>query len=243
MSKRTDRWYSPRLERDVSVARWGDVGTPVLVFPTAGGDCEEIERFHLVSACAELISAGRIKIYSCDSINGRAMMTKEGDSAHIGWMLRQFVGFVGDELVPAIRADCRTDDIGIIAAGSSIGAYNALTVLCRRPDVFTGAVAMSGTFRLERFLGGPPTDDFRWASPMHDLDALGGDHLSRLREAMVVLACGGGANEDIGESWFAAHALGAVGIPNRVDDWGPDWPHDWQTWRAMLPHYLDELLT
>ena len=31
------------------------------------------------------------------------------------------------------------------------------------------------------------------------------------------------------------------GIPNRVDNWGPDWDHDWPTWRAMLPQYLDEL--
>jgi esterase/lipase superfamily enzyme len=36
--------------------------------------------------------------------------------------------------------------------------------------------------------------------------------------------------------------LGSQGIPNRVDDWGPEWEHDWGTWRAMLPKYLDELV-
>ena len=30
-------------------------------------------------------------------------------------------------------------------------------------------------------------------------------------------------------------------IPNRVDQWGEEWDHDWPTWRAMLPLYLDEL--
>ena len=30
--------------------------------------------------------------------------------------------------------------------------------------------------------------------------------------------------------------------PNRVDPWGPDWSHDWTTWRKMLPQYLDELV-
>ena len=38
-----------------------------------------------------------------------------------------------------------------------------------------------------------------------------------------------------------ASALGAKGIPNRVDNWGPDWEHDWPTWHRMLPQYLDEL--
>ena len=48
-----------RVEREVDLVRWGSFGTPVLVFPTAGGDAEEIERFHLVDACAELIDAGQ----------------------------------------------------------------------------------------------------------------------------------------------------------------------------------------
>jgi esterase/lipase superfamily enzyme len=67
---------------------------------------------------------------------------------------------------------------------------------------------------------------------------LGGWHLDRLRQRAVYIACGEGAHENIGESWHAAHVLGSAGIPNRVDAWGPAWPHDWQTWRAMLPHYL-----
>ena len=39
-----------------------------------------------------------------------------------------------------------------------------------------------------------------------------------------------------------ADVLGAKGIPNRVDPWGREWDHDWPSWRAMLPRYLDELL-
>ncbi len=28
---------------------------------------------------------------------------------------------------------------------------------------------------------------------------------------------------------------------NRVDNWGTQWPHQWHTWRQMLPQYLREL--
>jgi len=241
VTKVTDRWHSPHLDRTVNLARWGDYGRPVLVFPTAGGDAEEIERFHVVDACAELISDGRAKIFSCDSLNGRAMLANEGDSLHLSWILRRFVEFVGHELVPAIRADCQTDDIEIIVAGSSIGAYNALAALCRYPDVFTNAICMSGTYDLGRFVDGPTDDNFSWASPIHFLGTLQDEHIRRLRQRFVVLACGGGANEDIDASWHAAHVLGSAGVPNRVDDWGPEWPHDWQTWRAMLPRYLAEI--
>ena len=101
---------------------------------------------------------------------------------------------------------------------------------------------MSGTYDLARFLNGPAGDDYYWASPVHGLDSLSDDHLAKLRERQVVLACGGGANEDIGETWHAAHVLGLAGVPNRVAEWGPEWPHDWHTWRAMLPLYLNELV-
>ncbi len=241
MNKLVERWHSTHLDRDVEVARWGDYGKPVLVFPTAGGDAEEIERFDVVESCGELITAGQIKVYSCDSINGRAMLTHEGDSLHLSWILRRFVEFIGHELVPAIRADCRNDGIEIIAAGASVGAYNALASLCRYPEVFTDAICMSGTYDLTRFVGGPTDDNFWWASPIHYLGSLDDHHLDRLRQRAVLLACGGGANEDVGASWQVANILGAAGIPNRVDEWGPEWPHDWQTWRAMLPHYLAQL--
>lgn len=241
MSKLTERWHSEHLERTVEVVRWGDVGRPVLVFPTAGGDAEEIERFHVVDACAGLIGDGRVKLYSCDSVNGRAMLSGEGDSLHLSWILRRFVEFVGHELVPAIRADCRDDGIEVIAAGASIGAYNALAALCAFPEVFRAAICMSGTYDLERFMNGPTDDNFYRASPTRYVGDLEGERLDRLRQRWVVLACGGGAHEDVGESWRAAHVLGSAGIPNRVDEWGPEWPHDWHTWRAMLPHYLARL--
>ena len=77
---------------------------------------------------------------------------------------------------------------------------------------------------------------------MHYLPGLEGPSLERLRQNFVLLASGQGRAEDIGESWRAANLLGRKGIPNRMDPWGAEWHHDWPTWRAMLPKYLDELL-
>ena len=57
-------WYSTRVEREVTLVALGHWGQPVLLFPTAGGDAEEIERMQLIGALAPLIEAGRIKVYS-----------------------------------------------------------------------------------------------------------------------------------------------------------------------------------
>ncbi len=239
--KLTDRWYSERMQQSIALARWGHLGAPVLVFPTAGGDAEEIERNQLVAACSGLLDSGRVKLYSCDSVAGRAMMTAEGTAAHRRWLCNQFHECIANEVVPAIRADMGGSQTPIIAAGASIGAFNALAVLCRYPHVFGAAIGMSGTYGIEKFFEGELDDQLYLASPLHFLPGLEGPQLDKLRGRFAILASGEGAWENIGESWLAAEVLGGQGVPNRVDSWGHEWEHDWGTWRAMLPRYLDEL--
>ncbi|MEZ4417771.1 MAG: alpha/beta hydrolase-fold protein [Gemmatimonadota bacterium] len=235
-------WISDRLRQKVAVTRWGAVGTPLLVFPTAGGDAEEIERFLIIDTLADFLAEGRIKIYSCDSVAGRMMLGREGSPSDQMRALDLFQQFVRWELVPAIRADCQDPEIEVVATGASIGAFNALATVCRFPEVFRSALCMSGTYDLRRFLDGRPNENFYYASPLHYLPGLEGPILERLRSRFVLLASGEGKAEDIGESWRVADALGQKGVPNRVDSWGAEWDHDWPTWRNMLRRYVDELI-
>src|ERR1700694_1625911 len=93
--KRAERWYSERVGSDVTVARWGHFGRPVIVFPTAGGDAEEVERMWLVDSVGEDLEAGRGKIYSCDSVSGGGGLCGAG-GPRARWsqdlLLRQRVG-------------------------------------------------------------------------------------------------------------------------------------------------------
>jgi len=239
--KTVERWFSDRVQEEITVVRWGTFGRPVLVFPSAGGDAEEIERFHLVDACGPLLAEGLVKLYSVDSVAGRAMITKAGSPEHRLWLLNQFHECIRWEVVPAIHADLGGQAMDVIAAGASIGAFNAVAVLCRYPDVFGSAIGMSGTYRIERFYDEAWSQDLFFSAPLQFLPGLDGPQLDRLRERFAVLAAGEGAWEDIGESWRMAAALGAKAVPNRVDNWGPQWPHEWPTWRRMLPQYLREL--
>lgn len=234
---RSERWHSERLGTDVTLTRWGEVGRPVLVFPTAGGDAGEVDRMGLVGAVSALLADGRIKVYSVDSVAGRSWLERD-DPRHSAWLQNQFDAAIRWEVVPAIHAD--TGEMPIITAGASIGAFNAVASVCRHPDVFGAAIGMSGTYDLEPWLHGHWSDDFYFSSPLHYLPGLDGGQLDQLRRRFVLLATGTGAHEDPDASWAMANVLGAKGIPNRVDNW-PGWSHDWPTWRAMLPGYLHEL--
>ena len=238
--KQIFRWRSPHVEQEIQLVRWGHLGAPVMLFPTAGGDAEEVERFHLISVLKPLIEAGRIKVYSTDSIAGKAWISKQHSVEFCSHMQNMFDALVYREIVPAIRHDCQSPDIEIIAAGASIGAFNAVATICRHPDAFRMAIAMSGTYDLSKYLEGKLIQDFYFASPLHFLPGLDGPLLDRLQQRLILLPSGEGDYEDIGESWRMAAVLGSKGIPNRVDSWGTEWQHNWVTWRAMLPKYLGE---
>jgi esterase/lipase superfamily enzyme len=182
MSDVTERWYSGRLGHDITVMRWGAVGTPVLVFPSAGGDAGEIERHGLVDACGPLMAEGRVKLYSVDSVAGQAMVTKAGSAEHRMWLLNQFHECVRREVVPAIHADLGGQAIDVITAGASIGAFNAVAVLCRYPDVFGAAIGMSGSYRIERFYDEAWSQDLYYSAPLQFVPGLEGPQLDRLRQ-------------------------------------------------------------
>ena len=241
--KRSERIHSKHAGREVLCARWGHFGAPVLLFPTAGGDGEECERMKMIHVLRPLLEAGRIKVYSCDSIGGQALVDKARTAESYAAAQAAFDRFVADELVPWIRADCQSPDIEIITAGASIGAFNAVAAVCKHPDLFHIGIGMSGTYDVSKWLEPPFTLDFYLSSPMHFLPRLAdGEQLARLRKRLILLPTGSGPYEDPLESVRMAGVLGAKGVPNRYDNWGKEYRHDWTTWRAMLPKYLSDLV-
>ena len=80
------------------------------------------------------------------------MLHRHGSVAYRMWLFNQFHECVRREVVPAIHADLGGQQLPVVVAGASIGAYNALGVLCRYPEAFRAAVCMSGTYEVQRFL-------------------------------------------------------------------------------------------
>ena len=217
----------------------------MLLFPTAGGDAEEIERFHMIDVARSRCStAGAIKVYSCDSVAGQALARPRGLRRATRCGSR--TSSTSTSATRSCRRSARTArraDIEIWTAGASIGAFHAVAVVCRFPDVFTRALCMSGTYDLRALLRRHARVHRRLLRRRRRCTSCRrstGAHLDALRTRFILLASGEGRAEDIGESWRMAHVLGSKGIPNRVDSWGAEWHHDWPTWREMLPKYLDE---
>ena len=74
------RSAGPRHGRSAVYGHWG---TPLLAFPTSGGDEWEMEGQGMVGALAEFIDGGRIKLFTVGS-NGDQSFYNKGAHPSIG---------------------------------------------------------------------------------------------------------------------------------------------------------------
>lgn len=242
MLKRKVFWFSPNLGRELTLARWGHAGRPVVLFPTAGGDAEECERMWMISALAPLIDAGRIRVYSVDHIAGWHWIDGDVSPARKVAMQQAYDAFVSQELRRAIAAQTGVDR-GIITAGYSLGGFQAFAATLRHPEVFSHAVCLSSPYDLTGWVeDGPRPPDFHYVSPLHFLPhAHDPEQLDALRGAFVALVHGRGPFEKPWRAWPVAELLASRGVSNYVDIWSDAHDHDWVAWREQLPLWLDRL--
>jgi esterase/lipase superfamily enzyme len=237
-------WIRPArdLPEAARIVRWGGYGVPVLLFPSAGGDCEELERQGVIAALATLLDSGRIKLYSVDGTAARRWLAGRDPPETRSRVQNAYDAWIHEQVVPQIRQDCRDESVRIVVAGAAFGAFNAVASLCRHPDVFQSAIGVSGRYDLWRYLAGSMNQDFYFSSPLHYLPGLGDSaQLATLRSRTVILACGDGPYEEPAESARMEQVLQAKSIPHRLEWWGPRYDHDWNSWRAMFHKYLSEV--
>jgi esterase/lipase superfamily enzyme len=241
MNREIHEWHSPRLNKNMEIAVYGHFGFALLLLPTAAADYLEYERFQLIDALKPSIEAGKIKVFSINSINSEAWLNNRMHPRHKAMRHQQFNEYVENEVVPFIRTHTSADT-PIITAGASLGALHAANMFFRRPDLFSGTIAMSGVYDLTAYTKGYYDEDVYFNSPCHYLPNLNDEAiLNRLRNSgRIHLMSGSGAYEDPGASRNLSGILASKGINHHLDIWGEDIRHDWPTWRAMLPYVVEQ---
>ena len=242
MQKQAWTWTTERFPDPARMVRWGHFGAPVLIFPTAGGDFEEIERFQLIGALSSLIADGKIKVYSLDGIPTRAWLAGVLSPVNCARLQENYDTYVHEEVLERIRVDCKDPGIEPILVGASLGAFQALAGICRHPEVFRLAIGMSGTYDLAGELGGVSSESLGLFSAVPYLARATEPQLERLRHRQVILGSGEGDYETPEQSQRLAQALGSRKVPSRLSLWGPAHNHTWSTWREQLPRLLAEQL-
>jgi len=111
----------------------------------------------------------------------------------------------------------------------------------RRPDIFSGTIAMSGSYDLKTYSKGFFDDNVYFNSPVDYLPNWGDNFmLEKMRKGKIIIASGQGDYEDPNASKRLSDILHSKGVNHWLDLWGHDIKHDWPTWRQMLPYFLSK---
>ena len=239
MQRFIDGWHSPSLGQHMEIVTYGYYGFPLLLFPTAAADYLEYERFQLIDAIEEHINSGKVKVFSINSINREGWLKRDMHPKYRALRQNDYNRYITDEVVPYIWNSCQSR-LGIITSGASLGAYHCANQLFRRPDLFDGMIAMSGNYDIRSFCDGYSDENVYFNNPVEFLPNLNDDYnLPLLRQKLHIhILTGRGAYEAPEGSRRLSGILAERDIPHELDEWGFDMPHDWPTWRQMLPYYL-----
>jgi esterase/lipase superfamily enzyme len=240
MQRELTSWYSPALGEEMPIASYGHYGFALLLVPTAAADYLEYERFQMMDHLAPYVESGKVKIFSINSINNQSWLNKQMEGAHKAIRQNQWNEYVFNEVVPFIKSKTSWDT-PIIVSGASFGALHSMNLFLKRPDLINGVIAMSGVYNLMEYTDGHYDEQVYYNSPAHYMpnlsDAWYFDHIRRSRN--IHLFSGEGPYEAPYAAREFADVLYNKGITYELDIWGPEWKHDWPTWRAVLPHYLE----
>ena len=225
------------------IVRYGTWGRPLLLFPTAQADYLEYERFFLIKALEPFIFAGKVTVFAIDSINKHAWMNKNIPAPEKVRRQDLYARYVEEEVVPHIRTSLQDDGARIAVSGASFGAFHAANQFFRRPDLFDGLIAMSGFFDIEGYLDGYRSERAYFNNPMWYVRNIeDGRTLDLLRHASIHLVTGRGNYERPELTARFSQLLWDKSIWHDADYWGHDMPHDWPTWRSMLPYFVGKLV-
>lgn len=242
MKRRFETFYSPAIGRDMQLLAFGHYGSPVIAFPSGGGQFYDFENNDMIAAIAPLINDGKIKVYCPESIDQETWLNHEIDPHWRGVRYGAYIDYLLNQLVPAIQADCHDASARIALVGCSLGAYHAANLALKFPDVFHYALCMSGRYDLEKIIGFPNhSPEIYFNNPISYTYLLDGYELDRVRhQTHLALVCGQGAWEDkcLAETHQLADNLARKGISHERDIWGTDVEHHWYWWRRQIRYHL-----
>jgi len=235
---------SPALGRRAHVWCFGDVGRPVIVFPSNAGVAHEWQQSGMVDALGPLLADGRIKLY-CPESNISQTFTAQGPLHHRMQRHSLYERFILETLVPFIRQDCHDPHARMYATGCSMGALYSSLFALKFPEVFRGALCMSGRYRGASIVAGGYSDDVYFNDPLAFVPNLSGGALHQVRsKTHITLVVGRGPFENscIPETLELGGWLKNKGIPNHIGVWGDDSRHDYVWWKRQVAHYLPQLV-
>ena len=214
----------------------------VLFFPPRMGRFFDYENWKVIAALEHKINKGELQVFCVDSVDLESFYNSFKDPGYRIYRHIQYENYVIQEVLPL--ANLINDNKNVISAGCSLGAYHAVNIAMRHPNLFTKVVGMSGRYDLTKssgyfddLLSGFHNDFVYFNMPNQYLKNLTAkDLIEQLRKMDIILAIG---KEDsfLESNYKLSNILNEKGISHHLFQWNEE-AHSARYWRKMVNIYF-----
>lgn len=241
------KFHSTYLNRDMEYKVYGKSGKPCLVFPAEGGRFDDFEKNGMIEEAQKYIDEGKIRFICCDANYHETWLDEDGDPAERMQKHECWYHYIVEELAPKILKT-NEQETGekqkLMTCGCSIGGFQALNIMLRRPDLFDLVLSMSAMLTSDYFMD--YHDDLTYCnSPLTYLSQIDPNHeyIGQYNVSDITLCCGQGSGEldFVNMHKRIEQIFQEKGINGWVTYWGYDVTHDFTWWRKQLSYFLQFL--
>ena len=221
---------------------FGNGGTPVLFFPTRTARFFDYENWKVLDAISEKINKGLLKVYCVDSNDLESFYCSCSHPSQRIIRHMHYEQYIAQEVVPLMKH--KNPNNLAISAGCSLGAYHAVNIAFRYPNLFGKVVGMSGrydlTLQAESFpdlFNGYHDENVYFNMPTQYIPNLNDLRIiNALKKLQIVLAVG---KDDpfLANNQFLHDQLLRKGISNTLHIWEGA-AHRPRFWQQMVHFFL-----
>jgi len=236
MEKKTKKWRSPSLGRDMELIIYGNSGTPIIGLPTRGATCHQWEEFGMVDGISFQLENEFNQLFCLSSVDKEGLLNENSTPKQRLMRQLQYESYLIDEVVPFINEE--NDIKYIIIAGIDLGGYHAITAALKNPAVFGKAVGISGIYDIKRFLDGFYNDTVYYNNPVDFVPNLTKQPmLDKIRDVDFRLVSYE-TDQRKNDTQRMSTVLRMKFIEHKLDIWGTDGQKEWDLWPQMLKTHI-----
>lgn len=242
MKREYHKWYSPNLNRDMELLVFGYAGPKVLFFPPRMGRFYDYENWKIIANLEQKIKLGELQVFCVDSVDLESFYNTFKDPGYRINRHIKYENYVIEEVLEL--ANLINPNKNIISAGCSLGAYHAVNIAMRHPNLFTKVVGMSGRYDLTKSCGyfkdlfnGFHNDFIYYNMPNQFLKNLTDPNLISQIKALEIILAIGKQDSFLESNYKLSNILNEKAISHQLFEWDEE-AHKAYYWQDMVQIYF-----
>ena len=242
MKREYNKWYSTNLEKEMELLVFGHSGTKVLFFPPRKGRFYDYENWRVLASLEDKINNGDLQVFCVDSVDQESFYNNFSHPRYRIYRHTQYERYIVDEVVPL--ANRINNNLNLISAGCSLGAYHAINIAMRHPHLFCKVVGLSGRYDLteskgyfQDLLSGYHNDSVYFNMPNQYLKNLTDPKIIKQLQKMDITLAIGKEDSFLASNFLLSEILSDKGISHQLYEWDEE-AHKACYWCEMVKIYI-----